>query len=262
LKEFPFIVVLREPPNPPAFKFPPDIEQMVGPLNNIPLYKDWDPSRNPLIELLREVNWKIDKHSRLGFEVELLESSLKNVVYNPADRKITTEIKGVLKTSELVFKFAVDLPEDYPASRPGISLLTEVKDDALAKQMQDAVKNMLETWSPFNFLIDLFNSISKTIFNASVIVCIVCHSLDCPVCNKVISTQEEGGESCTAQCPHCQKPYHAHCWEKNIESIGKCAYCLRPPPSMAGPGPSPPPSPSEQSPPPSESSDEEPDTTD
>ncbi|MHA1650409.1 MAG: hypothetical protein ACTSYB_09450, partial [Candidatus Helarchaeota archaeon] len=219
LKEFPFTLVLRDPPNPPEFKFPPDVAQMVGNLEEIPIYKEWDPSKNPIIELLREINWKIDKHSRLGFEVELLESSLKNVNYDPATRKLTAEIKGVLKTSDVVFRFQVDLPEDYPATRPNISLLTKVEDDSLAKQMHDAVANMLETWSPFNFLIDLFNSISKAIFNASVMVCIVCHSLECPTCGKSISAFE-GQESCTAQCPHCLKPYHAHCWEKNIESIG------------------------------------------
>jgi len=237
LREFPFTIVLPDPPNPPEFEFSPEITQMVGSLDEIPLYKEWDPSRNPIIELLREINWKIDKHSRLGFEIELLENALKNVSFDPEARKITAEVKGALKTSDVIFKFAVDIPEDYPASRPSISLLSKVDDDKLAKQMQEAVTNMLELWSPFNFLIDLFNSISKSIFKASVIVCIVCHSLKCPTCGLQIAAMEEGEESCTAECPHCQKPYHAHCWEKNIETIGKCAYCLRPPPPRAGPPP-------------------------
>ncbi|NVM55111.1 MAG: hypothetical protein HWN66_15505 [Candidatus Helarchaeota archaeon] len=236
LKEYPFIIILRDPPNPPEFELSPEIEQMVGPLENISIYKEWDASTNPIIDLLREISWKIDKHSRLGFEIELLENALKNVTYDPATRKIAAEVKGALKTSDVIFKFAVDIPEDYPASRPSISLLSKVEDDNLAKQMHDSVGNMLELWSPFNFLIDLFNSISKTIFKASVMVCIVCHSLECPICGQSISALE-GEESCTATCPHCQKPYHAHCWQKNIESIGKCAYCLRPPPPRAGPPP-------------------------
>lgn len=238
LREFPFTIILRDPPDPPQFKFPPEVQQMIGPLENIPLYKDWDASTNPIIELLREINWIIDKHSRLGFEKELLESSLKNVTYDPTTRKLTAEIKGVLKTSDVVFRFEVTIPEDYPASRPNIALMTKVEDDELAKKMNESVSTMLETWSPFNFLIDLFNTISKAIFNASVMVCIVCHSLECPECGKTISAFEDQAESCTAQCPHCQKPYHSHCWQKNIESIGKCAYCLRPPPSFAGPPPS------------------------
>lgn len=241
LKEYPFAITLSDPPSPPQFEFPPDVSQMVGPLEAIPIYKDWDPSKNPIVELLREINWKIDKTSRLGFEVELLKNALKNVTYDAETRKLTAEVKGTMKTSDVVFKFAVDIPEDYPASRPSLSLMTKVEDDKLAKQLQDAVGNMLELWSPFNFLIDLFNSVSKSIFKASVMVCIICHSLECPICKSSISSFEEGIESCNAECPHCQKPYHAHCWEKNIESIGKCAYCLRPPPPRAGPASSPPP---------------------
>ncbi len=237
LKEFPFTIILRDPPNPPEFEFPPDVAEMVGTLDEIPIYKEWDSSTNPIIELLREINWKIDKTSRLGFEIELLENALKNVTFDPAARKITAEVKGVLKTSDVIFKFAVEIPKDYPGSRPSISLLTKVDDDKLATQMQEAVGNMIELWSPFNFLIDLFNSISKTIFKASVMVCIVCHGLECPTCGLSIASTEDNGESCTAECPHCQKPYHAHCWQKNIESIGKCAYCLRPPPPRAGPPP-------------------------
>ncbi|MHA1264282.1 MAG: hypothetical protein ACTSRS_03525 [Candidatus Helarchaeota archaeon] len=242
LREYPFTIILRDPPNPPEFEFPPEVQQIVGPLEEIPLYKEWDPSRNPLIELLREINWKIDKQSRIGFEVELLENALKNVNFNKETRKITAEVQGTLKTSDMIFKFEVQIPEDYPASRPSIQLLTQIDDDKLAKQMQEAVGNMLELWSPFNFLIDLFNSISKTIFKASVMVCIVCHGLECPTCGLPIHSAEDEGDSCNAECPHCQKPYHAHCWQKNIESIGKCAYCLRPPPPLAGPS-SPPPSP-------------------
>jgi hypothetical protein len=227
-KEYPFTIIFRDPPNRPEFEFPAEIQQIVGPLENIPIYKDWDPSQYQINDLLREINWKIDKHSRLGFEVEILEGALKNVSYDPAARKITAEVKGVLKTSDVNFQFAITLPDDYPANRPNIALLSKVEDDALAKQMQDTVGSMLESWSPFNFLIDLFNEISKSIFNASVIVCIVCHSLKCPTCGKQISVFEGGDEACTSECPHCKKPYHAHCWQKNIESIGKCAYCLRP----------------------------------
>lgn len=231
-KEYPFTIVFQDPPNPPSFEFTPEVEELVGPLDNIIMYRLWDPAKYTINDLLREINWKIDKHSRLEFEKDLLEDALKNVTYDPATRKFSAEIKGTLKTSEMVFKFSVEVPEDYPGKPPNIALLSKVDDDTLAKQMQEAVGEMIENWSPFNYLIDLFNSITKTIFKASVMVCIVCHSLECPTCKKPISAVEgEGEESCTAQCPHCQKPYHAHCWQRNIESIGKCAYCLRPPPS-------------------------------
>jgi ubiquitin-protein ligase len=236
-KEYPFSLVFRDPPNPPGFEFPPEVEQLVGSLDNIIMYKLWDPTKYSINDLLREINWKIDKHSRLDFEKDLLDGALKNVTYDPATRKFTAEIKGTLKTSEMVFQFSVEIPEDYPAKPPNIALLSKVDDDTLAKQMQEAVGDMIQNWSPFNYLIDLFNSITKTIFKASVMVCIVCHSLECPTCKNPISAVEgEGEESCTAQCPHCQKPYHAHCWQRNIESIGKCAYCLRAPPS-GGAGP-------------------------
>ncbi len=247
-KEYPFKIIFQDPPSPPAFEFPPDVQQIIGPLEELPIYKEWDPSKYPVIELLRELNWKIDQHRRIGFEIELLESGLKNVSFDQTTRKLTAEVKGALKTSDVTFRFSVDIPVDYPASKPAISLLSEVEDDELAKKLNETVGTTLATWSPFNFLIDLFNAVSKTIFNASVMVCIVCHSLDCPTCGKSISAYE-GNESCTAQCPHCNKPYHQHCWEKNIESIGKCAYCLRPPPSLAGPR-TPPTPPSESSSPP------------
>ena len=255
-KEYPFTIVFRDPPNPPAFELPPEVQQMVGSLDNIIIYKLWDPAKYTISDLLREINWKIDKHSRLGFEKELLEAALKNVTYDPATHKFTAEVKGVLKTSEIVFRFSIEIPEDYPGKAPNIALLSKVDDDALAKQMQDAVGEMIQTWSPFNYLIDLFNSITQTIFKASVMVCIVCHALECPVCKNPISVVEGEGESCTAQCPHCQKPYHAHCWQRNIESIGKCAYCLRPPLS-GGAGP-----PSESSAPGSPPSENAPDEDD
>ena len=74
----------------------------------------------------------------------------------------------------------------------------------------------------------------------------------CPTCSKPMVQVEGSAASseevapaepavpsenvCHTSCPHCDKPYHAHCWEQNIQAIKKCAFCMREP-IVTAPGP-------------------------
>ncbi|MFX0136866.1 MAG: hypothetical protein ACFFDN_24730, partial [Candidatus Hodarchaeota archaeon] len=99
--------------------------------------------------------------------------------------------------------------------------------------------------TPFTYLVDVFETISKAILKASIISCIICHKMECPICGKPMVKVEEAatpaesvtptempvasGDTCHTTCPHCFKPYHEHCWKQNIQAIKKCAFCMREP---------------------------------
>ncbi|MHA1300249.1 MAG: hypothetical protein ACTSO9_12580, partial [Candidatus Helarchaeota archaeon] len=135
--------------------------------------------------------------------------------------------------------------------KPIIKIVSEVSDDQVAKQMEQAMQ-ILDQWSTFTYLVDVFETISKAILKASIISCIICHKMECPTCGKPmvrvdasptgIEGTSEGSEGsadiCHTMCPHCDKPYHAHCWQQNMQAIGKCAYCMREP-TIQAPEPEP-----------------------
>jgi len=52
--------------------------------------------------------------------------------------------------------------------------------------------------------------------------CIICYESTCPTCDSDI----EGQHACFEVCPHCERSYHKHCWDKTIEFFGKCGFCL------------------------------------
>ena len=60
------------------------------------------------------------------------------------------------------------------------------------------------------------------------ITCIICHSKNCPVCEKSIN----GDDACFEECPYCERSYHKHCWEKTMQVFGKCGQCLEKPPDQ------------------------------
>ena len=243
LREYRVDVFLDLLPNVPRLEFSPELEEMIKkPYKEFESVKNWDFTIMSVNDILREIQWEIDKKARLLFEIDLLYG-LDKVDYNAEQRKIQVEMRGKMKTADQTFKFEVELPEDYPSSRPSIKIVSEVSDDEVAKQLESSMK-ILDEWTTFTYLIDIFETISKAILKASIISCIICHKMECPVCGKPM-VQVEGPTAvpeeaapggypnsegvCHTTCPHCSKPYHFHCWEQNIQAIKKCAYCMREP---------------------------------
>jgi len=248
LREYRLDVFLDTLPKPPRLELSDELKIIIPDINQLNSVKTWDFSIMSINDILREVQWEVDKKARIKFEIDLLYS-LQKVEYKELERKIEIEMKGQMKTADITFKFEVQLPEDYPQSKPIIKLLSEVQDDKVAQQMEEAMK-MLDSWTSFTYLVDLFDKISKSILKASIASCIICHKMECPVCSKPMVQVEsdaeppapapaegaaptqppaEGAGVCVAECPHCNKSYHQHCWEQNIQAIKKCAFCMRDP---------------------------------
>ncbi|MFX1450570.1 MAG: ubiquitin-conjugating enzyme E2 [Promethearchaeota archaeon] len=243
LREYRIEIDLEPLPKVPNMKFSDELQNTVKKsYQGLEAVKNWDFTIMSVNDILREIQWEIDKVARLIFEVDLLWG-LDKVDYKPDQKKIFIEMKGKMKTADQIFKFEVDLPEDYPSSKPTIKIVSEVADDQVAKQMEEAMK-ILDEWSTFTYLVDIFETISKAILKASIISCIICHKMECPTCGKPMVKVEETapaaesvtptempteGDTCHTTCPHCDKPYHEHCWTQNIQAIKKCAFCMREP---------------------------------
>ncbi|NHI91441.1 MAG: hypothetical protein EAX96_02990 [Candidatus Lokiarchaeota archaeon] len=260
LREYRLEVFLDSLPNPPRMELSNELKAIIPDVNQLNAVKTWDFSVMSINDILREIQWEVDKKARIQFELDLLYS-LDRVEYKELERKIEIDMRGQMKTADVTFKFEVQLPEDYPQSKPIIKLLSEVSDDQVAKQMESAMK-ILDSWSSFTYLVDVFDTISKSILKASIATCIICHKMECPVCKKpMVKVEAEpaqapqespaetqpapdqppaepeaptaetasGEEVCITECPHCNKPYHQHCWEQNIQAIKKCAFCMREP---------------------------------
>ena len=131
-----------------------------------------------------------------------------------------------------IFKFQINLPREYPMKMPEVKVLNEFEVESHEKIKDDlhsSFKDFFSKWTPFSYLIDLFNLISEKIFEISAVSCVICHNLQCPTCSSKIA----GPDSCNILCPHCERAYHKHCWQQTIKSFGKCGFCLKaPPPEM------------------------------
>ena len=257
LREYRLDVFLDTLPKPPRLELSDELKIIISDVNQLNSIQTWDFTVMSINDILREIQWEVDKKARIQFEIDLLYS-LQRVEYKEMERKIEIDMKGQMKTADVTFKFEVQLPEDYPQSKPMIKLLSEVQDDKVAQQMEEAMK-MLDAWTSFTYLVDVFDKISKSILKASIASCIICHKMECPSCKKpMVKVESEApaqaeapapaaegaappaegasaaapapGEAvCVTECPHCNKPYHQHCWEQNIQAIKKCAFCMREP---------------------------------
>lgn len=249
LREYRIDVNLDALPSPPTLTYSDELKTImkINP-EELNAVKTWDITFMSTNDILREIQWEVDKVARLQFERDLL-FSLERVDYLADQRKFLIDMRGKMRSADMVFKFEVVLPEDYPTSKPEIKVLSEVTDDKIAKKLEQGMK-VLENWTSFTYLVDIFDAISKEILRASIISCIVCHQVNCPSCSKPMMVIEDeppaegeapaaspGTEACYTECPHCQKPYHSHCWQQNIEAIGKCAYCMREPGLPVAPEP-------------------------
>ncbi|MFW9895172.1 MAG: hypothetical protein ACFFD7_05140 [Candidatus Thorarchaeota archaeon] len=214
-------------PKPPIIKLSPELQQILNiPITELTSYKNWRESESDAIEIIREISWLVDKNSRINFEIDLLKDHYKNIKYEPSTTTLNVEMKGKMKTEDLTFEFQIKLPIEYPMKVPEIKVVNEFELEAHEKIKNDlhsSFDDFFDEWTPFRYLIDLFNQISKKIFEVSVVSCVICHKIECPSCSKKIA----GDESCHAECPHCNRVYHRHCWEQTIHSFGKCGFCLR-----------------------------------
>jgi ubiquitin-protein ligase len=234
-KEYLMDVNLESHPKPPIINMSPQLQQLIlTPLAELKSYRNWFDGESEPVEIIRELAWLVDKNSRINFEIELLKEHYKEIEYNTSTSILNVNMKGKMKTQDLMFQFQIDLPTEYPMKIPSIKIINEFElesHEKIKEDLQSSFKNFFDDWSPFSYLVDLFNAISKKIFEVSVVSCVICHKIDCPTCSLKIAGPEQ--ETCHTDCPYCERSYHKHCWEQTIKSFGKCGFCLKtPPPEM------------------------------
>ena len=226
-KDYIMEIDLQTYPKPPIIDLSSDLEQIVpGPISGLNAYKNWSENESEPVEIIREISWLVDKNSRINFEIDLLGDHYKNIKYDPSTETLRVDMKGKMKTQDITFKFQINLPIEYPMKMPEVKVLNEFELDShekIKKDLDSSFTDFFNEWTPFSYLIDLFNLISKKIFEVSVVSCVICHKIECPSCTKRIA----GDDDCHSECPHCNRAYHQHCWEQTIKSFGKCGFCLR-----------------------------------
>ena len=226
-KEYTMVIDLESYPNPPVIDLSPELQQIIQiSTTELDAYKNWKENESEPVEIVREISWLVDKNSRINFEIDLLKDHYKNIKYEPSTAILHVEMKGKMKTEDLTFEFQINLPIDYPMKMPEVKVVNEFEIEAHEKIKNDlhaSFDDFFKEWTPFSYLVDLFNLISKKIFEVSVVSCVICHQIKCPSCSKKIA----GDDNCHAECPHCNRAYHHHCWEQTIQSFGKCGFCLR-----------------------------------
>ncbi|MFX0035975.1 MAG: hypothetical protein ACFE9I_10090 [Candidatus Hermodarchaeota archaeon] len=225
--EYTMTIDLEPYPKQPNIELSSDLQEIIKTqIIDLNSYKNWREEESEPIEIVREISWLVDKNSRINFEIDLLKDHYKNIKYDPLTTTLRVEMKGKMKTEDLMFDFQINLPSDYPMKMPQIKVINEFEIEAHEKIKNDlhtSFDDFFNEWNPFSYLIDLFNLISKKIFEVSVIACVICHKIECPSCTKKIA----GENNCHTECPHCNRAYHNHCWEQTIKSFGKCGFCLR-----------------------------------
>ncbi len=226
-KEYTLEIDLDSYPKPPKINPSSELQQIIKiPVTELKVYKNWEVNESESVEIVREISWLVDKNSRINFEIDLLKDHYKKIEYEPSTATLLVEMKGKMKSEDLTFEFQIKLPHDYPMKMPELKVLNEFELEAHEKIKNDlytSFDDFFKEWTPFSYLVDLFNLISKKIFEVSVVSCVICHKIECPSCSKKIA----GDDKCHAECPHCNRAYHAHCWEQTIKSFGKCGFCLR-----------------------------------
>ncbi|MFX1408006.1 MAG: hypothetical protein ACFFBW_13725 [Promethearchaeota archaeon] len=231
-REYSLEVNLGTYPMPPKVELASELQELIRiPITELDAYKNWRENESESVELIREIAWLVDKNSRIDFEIELLKEHYQNIEYLPSEEILNIEMKGKMKTQDLTFQFQINLPPEYPMKMPSIKIINEFEIEAHEKiknDLQSSFKDFFEEWTPFSYLVDLFNLISKKIFEVSVVSCVICHKIDCPTCSLKIAGSD--GDTCHVDCPYCERSYHKHCWEQTIKSFGKCGFCLKTPP--------------------------------
>ncbi|MHA1791834.1 MAG: hypothetical protein ACTSVI_04255 [Promethearchaeota archaeon] len=213
--------------------FTPEIEKILGPVDafmqNYANYKE----KPTMLNVLHDISWMIDKDNRLAFDFKVLQANASDMVtdlkFDPVGKKITGFINGELKSEKTKFKFTADFSKDYPEKPPIISIEPEGEvDQEVIGKLQHYISESGTTWTPSSFFIDLLNQINMAIFKSSIITCVICHKLFCPTCDlPLYLPRSVEGKTCRVVCSNCKRPYHKHCFENTIKSIGKCAICMQ-----------------------------------
>ena len=226
-KEYFMWIDLEPYPKPPKIELNSELQDIIKkPIEELNSYKNWINNKTEPVEIVREISWLVDKNSRINFEIDLLKDHYKNIKYDPLTATLNVEMKGKMKTEDLTFEFLINLPGNYPMEMPKVKVINEFEIEAHEKiknNLHASFNDFFGEWTPFSYLVDLFNLISKKIFEVSVVSCVICHKIECPSCTKKIA----GTDNCHTECPHCNRAYHNHCWEQTIKSFGKCGFCLR-----------------------------------
>lgn len=222
-------------PKPPKINMTSELQQVINTsVENLKSYQNWKEKESDAVEIIREISWLVDKNSRINFELELLKADYKDIKYMSSQNVIKVSMEGKMKSQDLTFNFEIELPREYPMKVPNIEVTNKFELESHEKIKSDlkaSFKDFFNQWTPFSYLVDLFNLISKKIFEVSALSCVICHQIDCPTCHLKIASSE--GKSCHIECPHCERAYHEHCWQETIKQFGKCGFCLKaPPPSM------------------------------
>nr|MDO8083478.1 hypothetical protein [Candidatus Sigynarchaeum springense] len=185
-----------------------------------------------LLAILHDIAWAIDKNNRLAFDYKVLVNNVTEAItdlkIDPEKRLITGAINGELKTAAVKFEFVADFSKGYPEKPPEIALtpVGDVDGDVLTK-LETFIAESGATWSNTSFFLDLLNQIHMAIFKSSIVTCVLCHKLYCPSCDEALYLPKGvKGKTCFVSCSNCKRPYHLHCFEKVIGSIGKCAVCM------------------------------------
>ncbi|MHA1339219.1 MAG: hypothetical protein ACTSRZ_03985 [Promethearchaeota archaeon] len=230
-KEYQLEIDISEYPERPKIKYSLELEELIKtPLEELSAYKNWKKGESHCVDIIREIQWLVDKNSRINFELSLLRGGIKEVNYNAEENSISAKLEGKMKTEGVSFEFKVKLPKDYPMTAPKIELLSKLEgQEDLKNKLLGQIQTFTTSWHQFNYLIDLFNEISKAIFEVSVISCVICHKIECPECGLKISAPNPE-DQCQVKCPSCERLYHKSCWNKTIAAFKKCGFCLRPPP--------------------------------
>ncbi len=236
-KEYDLEIDISKYPNPPVLQYSPELNSLIqispSQLDSI---KSWISKQSEVVDILREISWLVDKNSRVNFEINLLKGGIDELQFDAFTNTINLKMKGKMKTENVIFEFQAILPTNYPMNPPELKVLNEFEDEThepIKKKLEASIQQFFNDWTPFTYLIDLFNAISKKIFEVSVISCVICHQIQCPdgACKLPIASAD--GNQCRTECPYCERLYHKHCWDQTISSFGKCGFCLKtPPPNM------------------------------
>ncbi|HME51460.1 MAG TPA: hypothetical protein VKM55_04540 [Candidatus Lokiarchaeia archaeon] len=213
--------------------FTPELEQVVGGQEEFMQQYLSSKGKIPMIDVLHDISWGIDKRNRLVFDYKVLVNNVSEAI---SDLKIDNEkkiitgcINGELKTASVRFEFMADFSKGYPEQPPEISLspVGDVEQSVLDK-LETFIADSGATWSNTSFFIDLLNQIHMAIFKSSIVTCVLCHKLFCPDCDEPLYLPKgKQGKTCFVECANCHRPYHKHCFEKTIQTIGKCSVCMQ-----------------------------------